>query len=502
MVSQDDILGTLVGKTAHHVQNFKNLAEELEKVVMDEEDILNSHDVVSLFTNTPIDQVLKIVKDRLEKVKILKEYNKEHGYNLESEDIVHLLQFILTTTYFTFRGKIFRQVFGTAMGSPVSPIAANIFMEALEQQAIATAPLNGTPKLWLRYVDDNLEIVNKDCVEDLTDHINKVDESGSIKFTFEKESEGKLPFLDTLIVRKEDGSLKLLVHRKPTHTDQYLNYESHHPLHQKLGVIRTLIERITSWQRRMTREKKKRRSGKHWKHVDIQSGLLKKLKIRWSRKHKRKSQKRKMTQLNAEVWQFFLTLMESQKRSAEWWNRTTWQRLVNLILLFVVFWSIQKDKRDDHNTTDALYCLPCMNCDLEYIGETGRKFGTRLNEHKTEVEKVSKSVVTRASRKQSLSSVHKSAVTDHVVEKNHVIRWGRAKGIGTEQNRYKRWVKEAIEIRKRRGATMNRDEGQYFLSHVFDELLLEKSPKRRKPTGNTRFPASGNSTSVGSSSLI
>ena len=127
------------------------------------------------------------------------------------------------------------------MDSSVSPIAVNIFMEALEQQAIATAPLNCTPKLWLHHVDDILEIVNKDCVEDLTDHINKVDESGSIKFTFEKESDGKLPFLDTLIVRKEDGSLKLLVYRKPTHTDQYLNYESHHPLHQKLGCHQDIV---------------------------------------------------------------------------------------------------------------------------------------------------------------------------------------------------------------------------------------------------------------------
>ena len=49
---------------------------------------------------------------------------------------------------------------------------------------------------------------------------------------------------------------------------------------------------------------------------------------------------------------------------------------------------------------------------------------------------------------------------------------------------------------------MNQDEGQYFLSHVLDELLLEKSPKRRKPTGNTRFPAGGSSTSVGCGSLI
>ena len=196
----DDLPSTadLVGKTIHYFQNSKNLAEELEKVVIDEADILNSHDVVSLFTNTPIDQVLDIVKDRLEKEQILKEYNNEQGFNLESEDVVQLLQFILTTTYFTFCGKIFRQLFGTAMGSPVSSIAANIFMEALEQQAIATAPMDCMLKLWLRYVDDILEIVNKDCVEKLTDHINKVDKSGSIKFTYEKESEGKLPFLDTL----------------------------------------------------------------------------------------------------------------------------------------------------------------------------------------------------------------------------------------------------------------------------------------------------------------
>ena len=203
---------------------------------MEEEDILNSHDVVSLFTNTPIDQVLQIVKTRLDKesIHVLRDYNKENGTKLESGDVVQLLDFILTTTYFTFRGKIYRQLFGTAMGSPVPPIAANIFMEALEQKAIATAPMDCRLKLWLRYVDDMLEIVKKDGIQKLTDHINTIDKSGSIKFTYEEETEEKLPFLDTLIIKKEDGTVKLLVYRKTTHTDQYLNYKSHHPLHQKL----------------------------------------------------------------------------------------------------------------------------------------------------------------------------------------------------------------------------------------------------------------------------
>ena len=54
----------------------------------------------------------------------------------------------------------------------------------------------------------------------------------------------KIPFLDTLIICKPNGAIKLLVCRKPTHTDQYLNFMS--ALHQKMGVIRTLFDRMNS----------------------------------------------------------------------------------------------------------------------------------------------------------------------------------------------------------------------------------------------------------------
>ena len=56
------------------------------------------------------------------------------------------------------------------MGSPVSPILANFFMEWLEQQAITTTPIDCKPKLWKRYVDDILETINRGKVEALTDH--------------------------------------------------------------------------------------------------------------------------------------------------------------------------------------------------------------------------------------------------------------------------------------------------------------------------------------------
>ncbi|XP_072039336.1 uncharacterized protein [Amphiura filiformis] len=204
-----EILAPLVGKSEHHVINSKALAEEMTAVMIDDGDILNSHDVVSLFTNTPIDKSLDIIKSRLESDKSLKDRTK-----LSADDIIQLLRFVLTTTYFSFRGQIYRQIFGAAMGSPVSAIVANLFMEWLEKEAVATAPLDCKPKMWRRYVDDVLEIIQRDSTQKLTDHLNSVDTTGNIKFTFEEEDQGKIPFLDTLIVRKEDGSVKLLVYRK------------------------------------------------------------------------------------------------------------------------------------------------------------------------------------------------------------------------------------------------------------------------------------------------
>ena len=79
------------------------------------------------------------------------------------------------------------------------------------------------------------------------------------------------------------------------------------------------------------------------------------------------------------------------------------------------------------------------------------------------------------------------------ITENHVIGWGKAKIIGTEQDRFKRWISEAIAIRKKGGTTMNRDEGQYFLPHIFDKILIRKH-QIGKSTGNTKNIARRQST--------
>ena len=53
-------------------------------------------------------------------------------------------------------------------------------------------------------------------------------------------------FLDLLIIRKDTGAVNLQIYRKLTHTDQYLNFKSRHPIEHKLSVVKTLFDRSPS----------------------------------------------------------------------------------------------------------------------------------------------------------------------------------------------------------------------------------------------------------------
>ena len=87
--------------------------------------------------------------------------------------------------------------------------------------------------------------VPKPQVDSLLAHINTVEPS--IRFTLEKENvEGCLPFLDVLLHFNNDGTLSIYVYRKPTHTDKYLNFDSHHPLMHKVVIVRTLVSRTNA----------------------------------------------------------------------------------------------------------------------------------------------------------------------------------------------------------------------------------------------------------------
>ena len=74
------------------------------------------------------------------------------------------------------------------------------------------------------------------------EHINSI--NPAIKFVVEgSQGNGGIPFLDTLVTPEADNSLSITVYCKPTHTDQYLWWDSHYNLSAKYSVIGTLTHR-------------------------------------------------------------------------------------------------------------------------------------------------------------------------------------------------------------------------------------------------------------------
>ena len=108
-----------------------------------------------------------------------------------TDEITTLLEFCLNATYSAFRKSLYQQVHGTAMGSPVSVVVADLVMEDVESRALTTFP--SSPRFWKRYVDDTCCALRTDLVEDFHCHLNSIE--SSIQFTLETESDGQLAFL-------------------------------------------------------------------------------------------------------------------------------------------------------------------------------------------------------------------------------------------------------------------------------------------------------------------
>ena len=178
-----------------------------------------SLDVVNLFTKVPTNEELAVVRDKLAADPLLEEHTC-----IPIDNLMEMLTFCMEITYFGMVSDIYRQEEGLAMGSPLSPVLANIYMEYFKEMALGSTSLR--PSMWLRYVDDTFILwSHQEDVQTVLDHVNSI--RPSIQFIMEKERD-KLPFLDVLVTSTEQG-FRSSVYHKPTFTGQYLNYNSHHP---------------------------------------------------------------------------------------------------------------------------------------------------------------------------------------------------------------------------------------------------------------------------------
>ena len=195
------IIKPLMGCSQHHVNNSQQFADELKGMKLEEGECITSYDVTALFTSIPVPSALDSIKKKLEQ-----DAELPNRTIMSADTILELLGFCLNNTYFVFQETFYEQTKGAAMGSPISPIIANIFMEAFENRAITTAL--HPPRIWKRYVDDTFVLQHQAHQEEFLQHINTVDPS--IQFTVEEAKEdGSIPFLDTISKPEEDGTFTI-----------------------------------------------------------------------------------------------------------------------------------------------------------------------------------------------------------------------------------------------------------------------------------------------------
>ena len=150
-------------------------------------------------------------------------------------------EFILLCTknvHFTFNCEMFTQVDGVAMGSPLAPVLAGIFMVGLEKNLIPI--LKDHLSCWRQYVDGTICFIKNGLVEHVLSTLNNF--HSSVKFTYETESGNKLSFLDVQLIRAGDN-IEICVFRKSTKPDIYIHWNSFAPFQWKYSTLKTLIYR-------------------------------------------------------------------------------------------------------------------------------------------------------------------------------------------------------------------------------------------------------------------
>lgn len=161
------VLSDIFFEDGYHIINSSQFVDKLKDVDIQEDESMVSFDVVSMFTNIPVDHMIILISERSEE--ILSKYKID--FVLFKEILLFLLK---ECAVFTWNKKIYRQKDSLAMGSPMSPILAKILMTRIIHYTLSRIPVS--PKLLSLYVDDSFWIMKTDLVHLVLETLNSYHE--------------------------------------------------------------------------------------------------------------------------------------------------------------------------------------------------------------------------------------------------------------------------------------------------------------------------------------
>jgi len=227
-----EIINSSIPKARGYIANSYDLFNNLNDRGLSSEFSLISLDVISLFTNIPIDLAMECLTERWSYI--------SPNCRIPKKEFHEAVRLILDSTFFIFDNQIYKQNFGTPMGSPLSPVIADIVMQNLENSVLRTADFH--IPIYHRYVDDILMAVPKNKINWVLEAFNSF--NSRLQFMLEV-GDDRINFLDTTIIL-HNNKIKLDWYHKPTDSGRYLNYYSQHPPKKEALFLALSTERFYS----------------------------------------------------------------------------------------------------------------------------------------------------------------------------------------------------------------------------------------------------------------
>ncbi|XP_044752692.1 uncharacterized protein LOC123312368 isoform X1 [Coccinella septempunctata] len=361
------------------IKNSLELSSRLVNFTIPSDCMLVSFDVVNLFPSIPPDECLEIVRQLL--------FEKSGLHTHVILDLCTLLDLVLKQNFFQFENKYYCQVDGLSMGSSISPFLSEAFMSKFEQNLSRTSLFLKHILKWYRYVDDVFAIFRgtHGQLMSFLDLLNSL--HPSIKFTCELEVNDRLPFLD-LIIERDNCSLNFDIFRKPTTTDSVIPFTSNHPYSQKFSSFHSMFHRLfniplspSNFQKELS----------IIRQIAEGNGYPERAIERIYRRHMNRQLNKSLTdgiqQKTYRSLRFFgqISVSIAKLFSAHTENTLITFKTVNTLAKHLIN---TKDKIPITQRS-GVYQLFCSQpqCNVTYVGQSGRRIETRVGEHLKHIEK-------------------------------------------------------------------------------------------------------------------
>jgi len=447
------IIADSLEHTNDHTTNSFKIYNSLSGKIIRDTDVLLSLDVTSLFTNVPLDLAMNGIGNRWAHI-------KQHT-NIPKNEFLMAIKFVLSSTYFTFNNVIYKQTYGTPMGSPLSPIVADIVMQDLETECINKFEFQLT--FYFRYVDDIVLASPKDKIEVIINSFNNYHER--LKFTVEHEKDRSLSFLD-LLITISNNIIYIDWFHKDSFSGRYLSFHSSHPWCHKIGTMYSLIDRAFLLSHPMF----------HQKNLKLVIELLldngypvelifekmnARIKSLINNKRNPNIGGSKVSEDHSNNKKFIVLpyingISEPISSTIDKTKYITGYRVLNNLGKFI---KVHKDTNNLYSNNNVVYRISCKDCDA-YVGQTKRQLRTRMKEHSNNIK---------------LDTSKHSVITEHILKFSHKFDWDNIKILDTESNYYKRSISEIYLYIKEQKNGINAQTDTELLDSAYFDILDQLS---------------------------